>query len=276
LAEREGDLSQVAFSHGEIGSVLAIQEQYTEALRHFDESYEVNKSLKAVVAVAYAAIQRSSVLWEIGRYDEARAALEEAYSVAQGPDGSHTALLADIHLIHARLELSLRNFRESKVQSRQAIVLAGTQYMEIGVQARRALGLALARSGGPRAGKLLCRQALDLATQVKDQQLRSGASLAYAEALLESGEAQRALEAALEAQRSLARLGQQDSEWKAWLIAARANRLLGEARTASECASLAYTQLSGLEQRWGPEAYAGYTARPDIQNSRKQLDQVLR
>jgi hypothetical protein len=179
-------------------------------------------------------------------------------------------------MVRARLELSLLNFRAAKVSSRKAIDLAGTQLVNIAVQATYTLGLALARSGEPRAGKLLCEDAVDMATRSRDPKLLSGALLARAEALLENDEPQRALETALLAQASCARFGQQDSEWCAGLIAARATQRLDEATARRDYASRAETVLSHLTQKWGAEAYRSYLARPDVRRSRKQLGQLLK
>lgn len=276
LATQVGDLSQVAFSQKEIGGVLAVQERYPEALHYFDESYQGSKSLNDEHSVGYALAQRGSVLWQIGRDEEARAALDQASSIAERPNGSYKELSAEIKMNTASLESSLLHFRESIADSRQAINLAGTQFMDVAVQARYTLGLALARSGEPQAGKLLCEEAVEMATSTGDPQLLSGALLASAEVLLENGESQRTLETALQAQASCARFGQQDSEWRAWLIAARATEQSGEATTRREYASRAETVLSNLPQKWGAEAYHSYLTRPDVQRWRKQLEQLLK
>jgi tetratricopeptide (TPR) repeat protein len=274
LGEQAGDLSQIALSHQEIGSVLVAQEQYPEALRHFDLSYEIKKSLNARVSIGYSLTYRSNALWQIGRYEEARAALDEASSIA-GREGDYKQLLAEIHMIAGRLELSEWHFQESKSKSQQALELAGTQYKDTAVLAKYTLGLAQNRSGARRAGSLLCDEAVGIATSTGDPRLLSTALLASAESTLGSGDAQRALEFAVQARESFVRFGQQDSEWRAWLVAAQAKQRLGEAASAREYAANADAQLSNLEQKWGPEAYNGYLARPDIQHFRKQLGHLL-
>jgi ATP/maltotriose-dependent transcriptional regulator MalT len=275
-AKQVADVSQVAFLQKEIGSVLALQEKYPEALKYFDESYQANKSLNAEFSVGYALTHRGNVLWQIGLDKQARAALAGASSIADRPDGSYKELSAEIKMIKGRLELSLLHFRESQDKSRQAINLAGTDYRDITVQAKSTLGLALARSGQANAGKLLCEEAVEMAALTGDPQLISGALLARAEAMLENGEPQRALVIALQAQASFACFGQQDSEWHAWLIAALATEQSGEATTRNEYASQAAKALSNLTQKWGPEAYHSYLTRPDVQHSRKQLGQLLK
>ena len=275
LAEQVGDRSQEALSHQEIGSVLAAQEQYPEALKHFDTSCEIKRDLKAMISLGYALMYRGDVIWQLGRYDEGRAALDEATSIAERSGMAYKQLLAEIHTIKARLELSALDYPKSKANSKQALALAGTSYKDTAVQAKHTLGLAESRSGASRAGSLLCAEAVDMATGTGDPQLIAGALLASAEAMLEDGDGKRALEIATRAQESFARFGQQDSEWRAWLIAARAKQRVSELAAAREYASKASVQLSNLEQKWGVEAYSGYLRRPDIQRFHRQLGQLL-
>ena len=136
--------------------------------------------------------------------------------------------------------------------------------------------MAESRSGAARAGRLLCAEAVDIAIGTGDPQLIAGALLASAETMVEEGNGKRALELATRAQESFARFGQQESEWRSWLIAAQAKRRLNEPAAASAYASKADAQLSNLEKKWGPEAYSGYLRRPDIQHFRKQLGQLLK
>jgi hypothetical protein len=93
--------------------------------------------------------------------------------------------------------------------------------------------------------------------------------------LLLGNDAPRALATALQAQALFAQAGQQDSEWRAWLIAARASLLEGNQSKVQEYASRAGSQCAGLQQKWGAETYDGYLHRPDIQAYRKQIAQIL-
>ena len=276
LGEQLGDQFEVGLVDIDIGNVLSYKEQYPEALGRFDESYRIFKSLKAEVYMAYAAENRASVLWRLGRSEEGRAALNEAASFAERaehPEDTYKQLLADIHLTNSLLELSDWHLRESKTK---ALKLADSEYPAVAIQAKHTLALAQARAGVTRGTKLLCQEAIDMAAGTADPQLLSGALLASAEALLYSGEAQPALEAALRAQESFARYGKSDSEWRAWLIAAQASQRLGNQTAAHEYSSYAVARLSDLEQKWGSKAYNGYLARADIMQFRKQLDQLLK
>ncbi len=279
LGEQLGDQSQVGMMKIDIGNVLSYEEHYSEALRYFQESYRIFKSLKADFYMAYAAQNGASMLWQLGRSQETKASLDEAASIAaqpERPEVTNKHLLAHIHLTNSLLELSEWHLRQSKISSQKALDLAGDEYLDVAIQARHTLALAQARSGVIRVAKVLCQKALDMAAVTTDPQLFSSALLASAEISLASGDTQRALESALQAQESFACFGKQDSEWRAWLIAAQASRRLGNETAAREYSSYALNRLSELEQKWGSEVYNGYLIRPDIMYFHKQLDQLFK
>jgi tetratricopeptide (TPR) repeat protein len=279
LGEQMGDVSQMALAHKEIGNVLAGREDFTQALQHLDKSYDISKSLGAEINVGYSAMHRASVLWQIGRYQEAKDALAEAARVAHQPGGNYKLLLASVHMIRSLMEASTWHFREAKAESNQALALAGTQYKSTIIQAKTTISLAQARSGAGatalRASTLRCEDALNLATQTGDPQLLANTLLAAAETILASGDARRSLDMALRAQQTFLSFGQLDSEWRAWLIAASASQNQGEGTKAREYASYATARQGELEQRLGSEAYKGYISRPDVQHLNQQLAQIV-
>lgn len=114
-----------------------------------------------------------------------------------------------------------------------------------------------------------------MAKEVKSPRLLSSALLALAEVLLLGNDAPRALATALEAQAMFAHAGQQDSEWRVLLIAARASQLAGNKSAMQDYASRADGLCAGLQQKWGAEAYDGYLRRSDIETYRRQIDQIL-
>ena len=59
---------------------------YAESLPHLDESYRINKSLGAKVGMGWDQMNRAATLWPLGRYEEAKQALDEAYSIAAEPE----------------------------------------------------------------------------------------------------------------------------------------------------------------------------------------------
>jgi hypothetical protein len=120
----------------------------------------------------------------------------------------------------------------------------------------------------------LCEEALNLATSTNDPFMISSTWLACAEMMLDSRQSQPALEKALQAQEAFSRSGRLDSEWRAWLIAARASQQLGHEAIAQEFASKAKDCLAKLEQRLGSDWSRGYLSRKDIQNFQQQLNQA--
>lgn len=272
LNEEVHDLSQVAHSHVEIGNVLVRQERYEEALVHFDKAKEIFSSLGVQFPIGYVANNRAEVLWQLGRYVEARASLDEANSIAEtlGSAGGH--LRTNIRVNTALMELSAWNLSQVQINSRRA--LDQDPDPDTLVQANYSMGLAQARSGASRDGRRLCETAFAAANRTGDPELISVATLALSEAMLETGELSQALETALDLKDKLVNLGKQSSEWRAWLIAARASKLLGNVAASREYASRAAERLSSMKQRWTAEAYAGYLARPDIQRFHNQLDQL--
>lgn len=274
LGEQVGDLSQAAAAHSSIGTTLAYKEQYPEALRHHDESYKINQSLNAKFNIEYDLINRGIVLWQLGDYPAAKGALDEALDAARRPDSSYKDLLPFIHLSYARMALSEFNYQAAKENATQALALAGKQ-QDVSLEAKYTLGLANLRSGAKSEGKRLCEEALAAAAQTSESRLLPGAQLALAEALLLTGETARALEMALQAQTSFTRVGQQDSEWRALLVAASASRSAGERARAQDYATRAAAVLLALQQKWGAAIYDKYNQRPDVQYFRKQLDDML-
>lgn len=273
VAEKIGDQAQVAQSHVELGTSLQHQERYVEALEHFGTSLRINRSLGLGQNVGYDLMNRGHLLWELGRYDEARAALDEAADVARRPGGENKQLLAWIELFNARLALSQRDFRTAREKGEAADNLSGQQFKDIAAQARYVLGVASALSGTPRVGISQCTEALALAQLTGDPRLVAYAKLALAEASLEGGDVASALANALAAGESFERSGQLESHWRALLMAARANQRAGDAGKAAEYARQAAAAYSKLSQRWS-EAFDSYTIRPDVRAYQKQLNEV--
>ncbi|MGH9927921.1 MAG: protein kinase domain-containing protein [Pyrinomonadaceae bacterium] len=274
LTQQFGDQAQAGLAHEDIGLLFIREGRYPEALGHFAESYGIAKSLGVQKNVGLSLTDRANALWRLGRYDEARAALDEASSIAEHPDAAKN-LSSAYYLAIARMALSERRFAEAQAKARQALALAGTQVKSVGVAATYTLGLVQALSGPSREGRLKCEEALTMARQSRDPSLLSETLLALAEALVQTGDSAGALKASLESQELLARLGKQDYEWLAWLVAARASRNMGDTQKAHEYGSRAESLLSGLQQKWGGDNYNTYLNRLDVQFSRKQLSELI-
>jgi len=273
LSDQLGDVAQSAASHEELGSMLMVQERYPEALSQFDEAYKIYHSMNLTIYAAYCAMHRASALWQVGRYDEARTALGEVSSTAQA--SNKKLLLASVQMTEGFMQLSEQHNQQARAHARKAQDLAGTDFGLTATQARYMLGLIQVRSGASGSARQLCQEAVDMALKTNDTYLLSLAQLAQAEALLDSNRPQEALQIALQTQQSFERLGQKDSEWRAWLIAARASQRLGKKAETHDYAVNADRRLRSLEDRWGREAYNGYLSRQDIQRSLKELELLI-
>ena len=274
LSRDSGDQASLADSHMNLALLRGInQEMYPEALSHLDEKVKIDEALGAKVALGFDQMNRGAFLWQLGRYAEARAALDSAFEIASRPEANYKALLAWVHLTRARMALSERNFGEAKKQSQLAVDLS-SQFPDVMLQAKYCMGQAEALSGAIQVGRELGQEAIAMAKKINSPQLTSSALLGLAEVLLLASDSKGALENALEAQKMLARASAHDSEWRALLIAARASALTGNNSAALEYASQADRLCASLEQKWSKEAYDGYLRRPDIQNYRNQVTQI--
>ncbi len=276
LSRDSGDQVSLADSYMNLALLRGInQEMYPEALSHLDEKVKIDEALGAKVALGFDQMNRGAFLWQLGRYAEARAALDSAFEIASRPEANYKAVLAWVHLTRARMALSEQNSAQAKKHSQLAISLS-SQFPDVMLQAKYCMGQAEALSGAIQAGRELGEEAIAMAKKVNSPQLTSSALLGLAEVLLLGNDSKGALEHALAAQKMLARAGAHDSEWRALLIAARASNLTGNNSAAVGYASQADSLCASLEQKWSKEAYDGYLRRPDIQNYRNQVAQILK
>ena len=192
LAKQSGDPARLAATHSSIGVLLGDnQEIYPEALPHFDESYRINKSLGARVAMGWDQANRAAALWSLGRYEEARAALDEAHSIAAEPEAGFKAQLAYVELIGAQMAFSLGKRAEATTRATAALKLAERDYKDTALQARQTLALTQAMSGAPKQATALVEEAVGAARELKLPRLLSTALLASAEVRIAGGDATR-------------------------------------------------------------------------------------
>jgi tetratricopeptide (TPR) repeat protein len=272
LAQQVGDQRSVALSQEGLGIVFLHTEQLSEALRYFDEDYRIANSLNAKLIAGYGADYRGTVLWQLGKYDQASPALAEALAIAAPPGSDpYKELLADVTVSEAQLALSAGKNPEAATKAQKALDLSGSEFKSISVRANCTLSLARARLGQGTAARKTSDAALAQARNMSDPRPLSEALLAAAEAALAAGDAQAALTNALEAQKRFAAAKQHESEWRAWLIQARASDKAGDKTRAIRMASQAAAVLATLEQAWGSENYQSYLTRADVQECRRQL-----
>ena len=276
LAKQSGDPARLAASHSSLAVLLGDNEElYPEALPHLDESYRINKSLGARVGMGWDQVNRAASLWPLGRYQEAKAALDEAYSIAANPEAGFKAQLAYVEVTGAQMAFSLGNRAEATTRATAALKLAEPDYKDTALEARQTLALVQASGVTPKQGTALIGEAVNAAKQLKLPRLLSTALLTSAEVRLAGGDARGALADARAAQKMFASAAQLESEWRAWLVSARSILLEGDHSTAYDYATRAESGRAALQVRWGDDNYRGYVRRPDIQVRLKQLGQLL-
>jgi len=276
LAKQSGDPARLAATHSSIGVLLGDnQEIYPEAIPHFDESYRINKSLGARVAMGWDQANRAAALWNLGRYEEARAALDEAHAIAAGPEAGFKSQLAYVESIGAQMAFSQGKGAEATTRAAAALTLAERDYKDTALQAKQVLALTQASTGQSKKATALVEEAVSAARELKLPRLLSTALLTSAEVRLAGRDARGALADAQAAQRMFASAAQLESEWRAWLVSARSIQLEGDSSTAYDYATRAESGRAALQARWGEDSYRGYARRPDIQVHLKQLGQLL-
>ena len=273
-ARRLGDKSNEALSAEGVGVILSRQGRYPEALSQFETSKSLYTSLGRRNGIVMNTINTASMLWNIGRYSEARTLLDDVKKGEATSKGSKELAVSTIVEI-ADATLSQNNFNEAKSQARQAITLAGSEFTVSIIQAKRTLGLAQTLSGASGEGVTQCKEALDRATESQDPWLIAITQSAYAQTLLDNGDAKNALANALQAETLFEKLGQQELTWRVLLFAAQASSRLGDSAKAKEYASRSRDSLKTLEQKWESAAFQDYVNRPDIRTYRNQLDRLL-
>jgi len=274
LARELNDPSREASAHSNTGYVLGVeQERYPEGLLHFDQSLKLDESLGDTQGVGYDLMSRGRMLWQLGRYGEAREALDRAFSIANHPDASYKLLLAWIYLAKAQMRLSESRIADARKESQKVLDVAPTQFTDVIIQAKCTLGLARAISGSAQEGKALCEGAVGSARKMVSPRLLSTSLLALAEVMLIANDTSGALDNAVTAQESFQRYGQQDSEWRAWLIAARASKLSGN-DSALKYANKAASLLSSFSQNWSEDTQRLYLSRPDVRIRLNQIEKL--
>ncbi|HLL76668.1 MAG TPA: protein kinase [Pyrinomonadaceae bacterium] len=269
IAEQVNDPSHAALLHNEMAVTLSRQGRYVEALRRYEKSYEIDRSLGNRLRLPHTLLSRADMLAQLGRQDGARALLGELSLDSLGQD-----LAAEKHLIAAVIALSERRFPDAKAEAGRSLSLVGEANKKLMARVKIVAALAAAYAGGGGAARALCEAALAAARETGDPWLILNAQLAAAQVLLEAGDAAGALAAAREAQPGFERAGDRESEWRAWLVAARASQRLGDADAAREMAGRSARALAEVQQAWGAEFFDTYQARPDVQLFRKQLAEL--
>jgi tetratricopeptide (TPR) repeat protein len=171
--------------------------------------------------------------------------------------------------------LSQSHWPDAQTNGQKAYDRAGTDLPGIAAEASLTLCLTQTLSGGRKKGQSNCEHAVETARQANDPAVLGESLLALATTMAQAGDAAGASNNSLEAQQIFASAGRHDCEWLAWLVAARASKASGDNEKARDYASRAQQVLSSIEQQWGNDYYNTYLNRPDVQLSRRQLEEIV-
>ena len=160
LAKQSGDPARLAATHSSIGVLLGDnQEIYPEALPI--STRVIGSTSRSAHESAWDGIRPiARRRCGVGRYDGARAALDEAYSIAAGPEAGFKSQLAYVELIGAQMAFSLGNRAEATTRATAALKLAERDYKDTALQAKQTLALTQAISGAPKKATALVEEAV--------------------------------------------------------------------------------------------------------------------
>jgi tetratricopeptide (TPR) repeat protein len=246
MAEKTKDAVLIAQAEESMGSLLVFQEQYPRALDHYRRSLDLRRDAQLK---GYAGLQCGSTLWLLGRYEEARAALDAADALAaKFPD-------LRVRLLRARAEMEQSAGHSAQAAAIARRLLAGDPKpnASTAIELTRVLGLAMLATPDKRGGLRKCEEALDAASKSDDVNALLSARLALAEARLENGDRTGAAALLQTAESTLT--GHPESRWRAFALMARIDRRhVLTARLA----------LDELKTQWGDAAFAQYKTRNDV------------
>lgn len=275
LLAAKGDRSELTAScHSGIATLLSYREEYTDALGHYRESFELSERLGLTLAAGYDAMNKARMLAQLGRYDEAEGAFARASELSQQTP-QDKSLRGWIAVHSAKMESSRMHFAEAESKARIASDLAGSRSREIAIQARLVIGQAMALSARRNAGLKSCRDAVDAARALDDPRHLSESLVALARVLLDSGNISGASAAAKEAADLCAKLGKRDSQWRAMLLLSLCADYDGDRGTARAQAARAKETLTAYASRLAPEVFTTYLRRPDVAVDYKRLGKLL-
>ena len=265
LAKQSNTQPAIADSYLELGALFFDQEKWPAALEQYDNAQQIYESIGNKFRIAFCKANRGNILWRLGHYGQAQQLLDEVAATAAEQKGSLLQLLPFVKMVNAEIRLSERNFPIAAALSTEAITMADKQDTDVAVESKYVFGLAKAFSGGQKDAQKFCDEALAAASTAGEFALYARALLAAAEAALARNDGQSALSLATQAQERFARGEQLQSEWRAWIVIARANALLGNKDQSVEQLRKASDLAAKLEQQWGSDAFKRFTSRPDIQ-----------
>jgi tetratricopeptide (TPR) repeat protein len=246
VAESTKDKSLIALGEESLGTTLAAQQRYPEALPHFQRELELSATDERV---GYAALNSAEMFWFLGRFDEARQALTTVDLRAAKFPALRLRVLRD----RAGMELSQEHFAEARVLASQASVAGSGRDAVVKAQVQGIFGMALAGSGNFTEGINLCRKSIEAAEKAASRPAIVRARLALAQAQAYAGDRRGILSTLRNHEPDAARYS--ESRWRVLALLSQADQ---------QYAANARDALNALKRLWGEQPFQKYLARPDV------------
>ena len=174
----------------------------------------------------------------------------------------------------AQMRLSQGKFRETIEISNQTLKSAPDISTDEVADLTLATALAEGRIGQLKPARLHADKLLTLGKQNSDEGVVAQAELVGAEISLLENHPEKAPPLLNPAIEYFSSKGMKESEWKSWLVSARAAKALGNSVKCSRDSRKALDILRDLEQSWGSAVYSQYSSRSDNRNGIRELSRI--
>jgi tetratricopeptide (TPR) repeat protein len=252
IAEKAQDHSQMALAHESLGQVLDRQEMLPQALIHFRKSLELYGEPRLL---GYAALQCATLLWELGRYDEARLMFEKS----EGYAARFVSLKMNIQA--SRVQMALSQLHYAAAASSLLRLLTGGEGQNSSQGALQAgLCLAMLGRGNGASGLRYCQDAVETAQKNRDVADLFSARVSLLQGLARTKDKVRAVTLFHELEPSL-----DGHPLSRWLVLGSMAAMDGQFNSRARDA------LKDLERVWGSGDFQSYLARPDVKSLARPL-----
>ncbi len=269
LASASQDRNHMAIAEQGIARALFRNEDWPGSLEHFQKYNAIGRSIPDAETIGRSLVGEADVLWRLGRPDEAERLLPEVERLSL-PVSIRAALAANVADRRAGIAFSRgRNAEAAALARRVSEMPAAVPPMP--ALAMCLAGVALARSGSAKAGKEFCEKCVAELMKQQDRFLLSEARIDLAEVLLANGEAAAVANEVRQALDVIDPPHRLESSWRAWVIAARAYRRIGDRVHAGEALVAAKSRLAALRANWTADYFNSYSARLDLARSLADL-----
>jgi len=270
----QSSISDRAYAKMAGGDTLIVQEKYPAALKRFEQSYDLYQSLDNSFYAAHSLFYSSDVLYQLGRFEEAKDKLSKARTILDEGENPLPQLNNKIHFLNARIALSNRDFTVAIVEAKQTRT---SNDSPLSSEANQIIGLTQTFIN-PRSSEGIqnCIKAVQQSINTNDARKINSAKLTLAEGYFNTGNYSDALETALQTKDYFINSGQTESGWRAWLIAGKAGKQKGDDENARKYGKMAIETLSQLQNDWGAEYFNVYLKKPDINLSFKEAENLAK